>query len=335
MTRRERVIRTLQHKESDIIPYHVDFTSQEAEKYLNYTGDAGFYDKIGCHLISAQYGGWPELVYDETFRDEFGVLWDRSGADKDIGVVVNPVFSEADISLWPSPVLNEKRLQAEFEGALKGDRFTIAGIGFSMFERAWSLRGMENLMMDMVCEPRFVHELCDKICEFNLRIIKIANEYDFDGFYFGDDWGMQKGQLIGASFWRTFIKPRVKIMYEAAKKNNKFIFQHSCGDIEALFPDLIDMGLDCYQTFQPEIYDIEKVKREYGGDLTFWGGISTQRLLPYASPGEIRSECTRIMKILGKGGGYIASPTHAVPGDVPAENIEAMLDVFMNQDTYL
>jgi len=204
-----------------------------------------------------------------------------------------------------------------------------------MFERAWSLCGMENVLMNMIDEPDFTNDLLDTICEYNLKIIDIANEYPFDGFYFGDDWGQQKGLIMGPVFWREYIKPRMKRMYERAKKNGKYIIQHSCGDIHELFPDLIDIGLDCYQTFQPEIYDIEKIKNNYGNDLTFWGGISTQRLLPYATTEEVKRETIRIMRIMGKNGGYIAAPTHAVPSDVPPENILAMLEVFMNQKKYL
>lgn len=88
-------------------------------------------------------------------------------------------------------------------------------------------------------------------------------------------------------------------------------------------------------TFQPEIYDIEKIKEEFGKDLTFWGGISTQRLLPYATPEEVKKETARIMRIMSKNGGYIAAPTHAVPFDVPAENIIAMFEVFQNQEKHL
>ena len=163
----------------------------------------------------------------------------------------------------------------------------------------------------------------------------IALAYPFDGFYFGDDWGQQSGLIMGPNYWRRFIKPRMKRLYEKAKAKGLFIVQHSCGDIHELFPDLIGIGLDCYQTFQPEIYDIETIKREYGRDLAFWGGISTQRLLPFASPEKIRTETARIMRIMGKDGGYIAAPTHAVPGDVPAEHIEAMFDVFLHQEKYL
>jgi len=204
-----------------------------------------------------------------------------------------------------------------------------------MFERAWSLCGMENFLAYMIEEPGFVHQLLDAICDYNLKVIEIANEYAFDGFYIGDDWGQQKGLIMGPRFWREFIKPRIKRIYESAKKGGKFIIQHSCGDNNEILSDLIEIGLDCYQTFQPEVYDLLKVKKEYGKDLTFWGGISTQQLLPKASPDEVRRETARILSIMGVDGGFIAAPTHAVPGDVPPENIFAMFDVFMNQSRYL
>jgi len=194
---------------------------------------------------------------------------------------------------------------------------------------------MENLLADMIAEPTFVEALLEKICEFNLKLMDIMLEYPLDGVYFGDDWGQQSGLIMGPRLWRRFIKPQVKRMYEKAKSKGLMVIQHSCGDIHELFPDLVEIGLDCYQTFQPEIYDIEAVKREYGADLSFWGGISTQRLLPYASPDEVRRETARIMRIMGKGGGFIAAPTHAVPQDVPPENVDAMFDVFLNQEKYL
>lgn len=149
--------------------------------------------------------------------------------------------------------------------------------------------------------------------------------------YFGDDWGQQKGLMMGAENWRKFIKPVMKKMYQKAKYNGKYVLQHSCGDISEIFPDLIEIGLDCYQTFQPEIYDIQKIKQEFGNDLCFQGGISTQRLLPYAATDVIKSETKRIMDIMGKNGGYIAAPTHAMPHDVPPQNVMAMLEVFENQ----
>ena len=107
--------------------------------------------------------------------------------------------------------------------------------------------------------------------------------------------------------------------------------QHSCGDCNEILPDLIEIGLDCYQTFQPEVYDIEKVKALYGDKLAFWGGVSTQRCLPYATPQGVKDEALRVAKILRKDGGYIWAPTHAIAFDVPPENIMALAEVFHQQ----
>lgn len=335
MTRREAVIAALRHEETEPVPFHAEFTAQEYENMVRYTGDKNFYEKYGGYLHYMQYWGYPAERPDrkDCFTDDFGVTWNRSGADKDIGVVDEPSIPEPDIRLYRQPYLNEKRIRAECGKLLasKGDKFCFAGIGFSLFERLWSYVGMENALVYMLTEKEFVHGLLDRICGFNLRVIDIFNEYPFDAVYFGDDWGQQKGMIMGAPLWREFIKPRLAEMYARAKKNGKFIIQHSCGDIRDIFGDLIGIGLDCYQTFQPEIYDMKEVKEEYGGRLSFWGGISTQKDLPNRSPEEIRQIVKNTLEIMRKGGGYILAPTHAVPQDVPPQNVIAMLEAFSGQ----
>lgn len=335
MTRRETVIAALRHKETETVPFHAEFTLQEYEKMVNYTGDRDFYEKYGGYLHYMQYWGYPTERADrkQYFTDDFGVTWNRSGADKDIGVVDEPVIFEPDMSLYPAPFFNERRLREECERLLatKEDKFCFAGIGFSLFERLWSYVGMENALVYMLTEKEFVHELLDKICEFDLKVIDLFNEYPFDGIYFGDDWGQQKGMIMGAPLWREFIKPRLKKMYERAKTNGKFVLQHSCGDIQDVFEDLIEIGLDCYQTFQPEIYNIAQIKEKFGSRLCFWGGISTQADLPSASPERLRLIIRNTVEIMRKGGGYILAPTHAIPQDVPPENVIAMLEEFRDQ----
>ena len=368
MTKRERVINAFRHIRTDYIPYEVGFTANEFDAYAAYTGDADFYSKIGNHASGSGYSGFTPGVSGavegkpDHIRDDFGVVWNRS-VDKDIGVIEGYVLKEPDLSTLQLPQLDEAIIRRGFEkitgkagaagngaadsgaagnGAAgngemvtKDETFKHGSVGFSMFERAWTLRGMENILTDMLTDPGFVHGLLDAICEYNMKIVEIGLKYNIDGFYFGDDWGQQKGLIMGPAHWRTFIKPRMAKMYGAVKSKGKFVIQHSCGDISDIFGDLIDIGLDCYQTFQPEIYDIRAVKNEYGKDLSFWGGISTQRLLPFATPGEVKAKTIEIMRIMGDGGGYVAAPTHAIPGDVPPENVEAMLDVFQNQDKYL
>ncbi len=332
MDRRETVIAALEHRETVRLPYHMDLTSQEYARVAEATGDPAFLEKSGVYLHYHQYWGWPTEIpgQGEQFLDEFGVTWDRSGADKDIGVIRRPIIGEPDLSLWKEPDLDEKRLRGEWAELLasKGDRFVFPGIGFSLFERAWSLCGMENVLIYMLEEEDFLEGLLDRICEYNLKIIRMSLEYPFDAFYFGDDWGQQRGLIMGGALWRKYLKPRLARMYGEVKKAGRYVMQHSCGDIGELFPDLIDIGLDCYQTFQPEIYDIRKVKETYGNGLSFWGGISTQQLLPYAAPDKVYEETRRIMDVMRTGGGYIAAPTHAVPQDVSAANILSMLKAF-------
>ncbi|MFI3207554.1 MAG: uroporphyrinogen decarboxylase family protein [Eubacteriales bacterium] len=334
MTKRERVIKALNHEETDIVPYHVDCTEQALDILKAYTKLEDPLGEYGCHLHYVQYWNYPTELADkpEHYKDGFGVTWNRSGADKDIGLS-DTIIDEPDMDLYPIPELPEARIRAEVEELIrtKGDRFTFAGIGFSMFERLWSYCGMENAMVWMITDEEFIDELLDKILEHNLKVIDIYNEYDLDGFYFGDDWGQQKGLIMGPVYWRRFIKPRMAKMYERAKKNGKFILQHSCGDCSEILEDLVEIGLNCYQTFQPEVYDIVSIKETIGNRLAFWGGISTQQSLPYIKPEEVAVEADRVKNVLAKNGGYIWAPTHAIEFDVPAENLVALLEHFRNQ----
>jgi len=339
MNKRQRVINALNHKESDIIPYEIGFTIPLREKLAKFFNDPNFESDIQNHIKTIGYstGHTPLLGKPEHVVDMWGVIWNRSGPDKDIGVVENIILKGKNPTAFEYPDIDYDALGKRFEKFLQvnDDTFNIFCIGFSLFERAWTLRGMEALLMDMVLSPNFVHDLMDRICDFNVKLVEFASQYDFDGIYFGDDWGQQHGLIMGPNMWREFIKPRIKRMYGAVRSAGKYVLQHSCGDIYEIFPDVIECGLHCYQTFQPEIYNIEEAKALYGNDLSFWGAISTQGMLPFETPDGVIRETSRIMNILGKGGGYIASPTHGVPYDVPEENIKALLDVFTNQDKYI
>lgn len=334
MTPRERVYNALQFRESDIVPYQVDFTHEAHRKLAEYYGDPNFTSTIGNHLVTTSHrklAPWAE-IQPGHLRDEWGVVWNRT-IDKDIGVVDEYVLREPTLKGWQPPDPHSQGVfesYPEFIEANK-DTFRISSIGFSLFERAWSLRGMEHLLVDMVENPQFVHDLLDAITEFNLAQLDMAMRYDIDGFQFGDDWGSQNGVLMGPVLWREFIKPRVKRMYDRVHAHNKFVIIHCCGDVKAILPDLVEVGLNCFNPFQPEVMEPLETKRRYYGQLSFYGGISVQRLLPHGTPDEVRAEVRRLLKELGKGGGYIASPSHAIPSDVPAENMAAMIDVLRNQ----
>jgi uroporphyrinogen decarboxylase len=334
MNNRERVLATLNHQQPDAIPYAIGFTQKSHEKMVAFYNDPEFNAKLGnclTWLTCEPADSWKEVAPD-LWEDQFGVHWDRT-IDKDIGNVCNQVVTPETINDYQFPDPDDPSRYANYEQILGGsnDQFTLVNLGFSLYERAWSMLGMENLMMAMVTDKKFVHNLLDRILDFNLALIENVCGYNVDAMIFGDDWGMQTGLQMGPKMWREFIYPRIKQMYSKVKSKGKFVFIHSCGKVDEVFPDLIEIGLDVFNPFQPEVMDVLEMKRQYGDHLTFYGGISVQKTLPYGTVSEVKDEVRRLLKIIGNNGGYIASPSHAIPGDAKAENIAAMIEVLQNQ----
>ena len=338
MNRRNILIDALNHKETKPIPYTVGLTSQARDRLISEYKDNSITDGLWSFITGIYYSGNAEEIPGRKgyFRDDYGVIWNRNGADKDIGVIEGIVIEDPEDANYEFPKVDEAWFRKELENlvSLDTDQFKIANFGFTMFERCWTLMGMENVLIYMINSPAALDKFLEKLCDFWLPLIDIALEYDIDAVMFGDDWGQQRGLIMGPEHWRRFIKPCMARLYRKVKAKGKFILQHSCGDCREIFPDLIEIGLDCYQTFQPEIYDIGEMKKLYCKDLSFWGAISTQQCLPRMKPAQIQEEIIRIAKILSPGGGYILAPTHDIPGDVPPENIMAMLEVFQNQDKF-
>ncbi|MHB9025280.1 MAG: uroporphyrinogen decarboxylase family protein [Armatimonadota bacterium] len=330
MNNRERVLATLNHQQPDQVPYHISFTQKAAKAMADYLGDADFQRTLGNCLTgfsSMQEPYWT-MVGEDVREDPFGVQWDVS-VDKDIGVVCNRRVTPETLDAYQFPPVPE--LAFLREARVRGDQFILIDLGFSLFERAWTLAGMENVLMAMVDDPEFINRLLDRILEYNLGVIDTACAQDIDAMMFGDDWGQQRGLIMGPELWREYIKPRIAQMYGRVRAAGKFVFIHSCGKVDAVFPDLIEIGLNVFNPFQPEVIDVFEAKRQYGRDLSFFGGISTQRLLPYGTVAQVKDEVKRLLDIVGKDGGYIAAPAHATPGDAKPENIAAMLEVLQNQ----
>jgi uroporphyrinogen decarboxylase len=211
------------------------------------------------------------------------------------------------------------------------NRFKVAKLSRCLFERAWSLRGMENLLIDFMENPSFVHELFGIIADFGLDIIESLKPFPIDAIRFSDDWGGQRGMLMSPDTWRSFIKPYMARLYAKAHERGYDVFIHCCGNILDILDDLVEIGVDVFNPIQPETMDVESVIGRYAGRLAFNGGLSIQQTLPFGTPSEVREEVENRIVLARKHGGYIVAPSHDMPPDIPVENIEAMRDVLFNQ----
>jgi len=327
MEKREVVKRSLNFQDIPYVPWHFKFTVEAHDKLKEYLNGRDMEEYLQNHLLELGNDiGFFEYLGNDLYKDVFGVVWDRT-IDKDIGNVTVTVLPEPTLNGYVFPDPLDKRYFEDIPGKLKqyGDRFRLFAIGFSLFERAWTMRGMENLLMDFMINPGFVHELMNAITDYNIAQIEKAFTYDIDGIELGDDWGQQRGLIMGYESWKEFIYPYLRRTYKAIKDREKYVFIHSCGDVDELFDDLADIGVDCFNPFQPEVMDVKALLKQYHKKLSFWGGLSIQKILPFGTVRDVVEESQSLIG-LGRKGGYIFAPSHATEGDAPIDNIVAFIE---------
>jgi len=335
MTKREIIRTVLEGRRPPYVPWHFVFTADATGKLREHFGPVDLEEVLGNHILMLRRstGSFTDLG-GGLVQDVFGVVWDRT-MDRDIGVVTGMVLPEPTLRDYEFPDPFDPRFYRNWDSlvASGGDRFRVFSASYSLFERAWSLRGYETMLMDFYDNPGFAHELLDVIADFNIAQVRHVLRYDIDAVYFGDVWGQQRGLLLGRGMWNEFIRPRVARMYAAVRDAGKFVMNHSCGDVDELFDDLISLGLACTNPFQPEVMDVDELLPRYRGRLAFLGGLSTQKTLPYGSVEDVRRESEHLLS-LGREGSYIFAPGHAVQGDVPLENMLAFIDCAREQSGF-
>jgi uroporphyrinogen decarboxylase len=333
ITPKERVMAALNREETDTVPTYM-FIEADVEDRLNaHYGGVAWKKRIRNHLSFAAYPYWArtDMTEDGLMRDEYGSLWDfsrqpfhltdfplkeASVGDYDFEAVTQVVLDSLDVT------------GAENFISERADRFVLGMFYFGLFERSWMLRGFENVLLDSIQNESFYEELLDRILEMQLKFLDKLLELPVDGVYLGDDWGDQRGVILGPDRWRRFIKPRAAKLYDRVHAADKLVFSHCCGNVFDIIPDMIEIGLDGLESLQPEAMDVYEIKRTYGKDLLLWGGLGTQHVLPFGSPQEVRDEIRRLIEELGRGGGYILAPAKPLMEDVPTENAIAVIEEF-------
>lgn len=348
MNRRAIVKDTLAHKRCEVVPYNIDFTKEMREKLRKHLGlktpeEVG--EAVGNYCAQLNVGSvtgpsegiideiYPEKIGPDTARDDWGVVWRYEPGD-DIGVVIDPPLKEPNLAgfMPPKPIPRGEYLEAFCQA--NPDRFRLVSLSSPIFQRAWFLRGFENFLADMALNKDFAHELVDTIMAYTTEVVAEAISYDIDALFLMDDWGQQESLLISPAMWCEYFKPGMEKLFRMVKDNGLYLLFHSCGNIQCLIPELIEMGLDVLNPFQPEVMDVYEIKRKFGDRLSFYGGVSTQKLLPYGTVDEVEADVREKTRILGANGGYILAPAHAVQSDVPVENILKLIEVMQSQAVF-
>ncbi|MDX9973242.1 MAG: uroporphyrinogen decarboxylase family protein [FCB group bacterium] len=335
MTPRERVFRTLEFRNPDRAPRDlwalagVGMLRQDEldELLAKYPGD--FAGPNGAYGPSSVSRGTPAEVGE--YIDEWGCVWNVAEVGVAGEVKRPPLADWSALDTWSPPweILEGADLSRVNEGCAKTGLFVKAGTHVRPFERMQFLRGTENLFMDLAWQPAEFTKLCEMLHEFFLRDFELWLETDIDGIGFMDDWGAQNSLLISPDLWRGIFKPMYKDYCDMAKAAGKKIFFHSDGYIMDIYPDLIELGIDAVNS-QLFCMDIEEIARLHKGQITFWGEISRQDILPFGSVEDVRNAVRRVRRALDDGrGGVIAQCEWGVRD--PKENIEAVFETWQEE----
>ena len=287
---------------------------QDGERIAQMPPGATFFDQTIFPWEDSypnDFKGLPDAMNKVMWANLVHSPWDRSGS---------PDF-------WKDLRNNCIKLREE------SDRALMIVCGCNLFEWGTFLRRIDNFLMDLFLEQDKVESLLDALLEIHLETLaKVCESVGdvVDILRFGDDLGMDTGPFMPPDTYRQLFKPRHKILCDYVKKNSGMkTFLHSCGSIYRLLPDLIEAGYDVInpvQTNSAEM-DPETLKREFGKDITFWGGgADTRSVINNMTAGEVKEHVKKRLEIFAPGGGFVFNTVHNIMPDVPAENIIAMFE---------
>jgi uroporphyrinogen decarboxylase len=314
--------------------FHVD------TRYLCANGADGFDGSIKLNKRNGRL--WHDL------KDEFGVIWsmpDDQGLYMDI--THHPLADATIESLadYPFPDGSDPtRFKGLREQAMKlhaGSYGICTGIGGVVYEYCWYLRGLQQWFMDMIENPTFCEALLDCTLKYWLDFYTgFLNEIGdlIDVVMIGDDLAGQSGPLFQPEFYRAIVKPRQKKLVQHIKSlTDAKVWYHTCGNCREYIPDLIDNGVDILNPVQISAanMDPQQLKNKFGKSIVFWGGgIDSQRILPFASPQEVKEHVRKNIEIFKTNGGYVFNNVHNIQAGVPAENIVALYEAAYDYGSY-
>lgn len=236
-----------------------------------------------------------------------------------------------EVQAYPLPALSPETPAQLADEVIKlhAAGFAAMGeMGDTLWEVAWSIRSMEDLMVDMMTDDERATAHFDKITDVSIARIQAYARAGADIIRLGDDIGMQNSIMMSTDLWRKWLKPRLSRIIAAARqiKPDILIFYHSCGYVLPFLDELIEVGVDILNPVQPECMDFSDVHKQTAGRLSYWGTIGTQTTLPFGTPKEVKETVWSRLRTCGKTGGIMIGPTHMVEPEVPWKNLVAMAE---------
>jgi uroporphyrinogen decarboxylase len=366
MTHRERLLTALDHREPDRVPMDlgtarfttmVKAASQRLCDYLGFGKTGPILDRmqqlvevderileyldVDCRAFSqgAPDRGADEDLGEGRYRDEWGVIRSQPPGSHYYDLEVCPLAGDitpADIARypWPDPA-DPGRFRGLRETALRlhqTDYAIMYNARFHLIHMTQYLRGFYDWYLDLGANHELFRSLMDAVLdvliEINRRAFREVGDL-IDVVAFGDDIGQQDRPVCSLDTYRRLIRPYQERIVDCIKSHTRAkILYHTCGSVYRLIPDFIELGIDALNPIQVSARHMEpeRLKREFGDRIAFWGGIDTQHLLPHGTPEEVRAGVRRTFETLGQGGGWVLTSVHNVQPDVPPENLLAMFD---------
>jgi len=345
MTNIENYLSIAKRSGYERMPAEFSMCASLREKFRAYCAETGFKHQSAI-------AGIPDLKPTVASRERFLSYYDtefKEGTSIDAyGVAHEPGSAAAfhmtkmhfpmknfesvdEILSYPFPDFCNSDPTAQIDAVVKAHENDLVALGnmqMTVWERSWYMRGMENLMADMMMDDPIAECLLDKITNIAILRAKSFVRSGVDVLFLGDDIGMQRTIMMSENLYCKWLKPRLRRVIDSARAINPkiIIFYHSCGFITPMIPHLIDAGIDVLNPVQPECMNFEDIHKEYGDRLSFHGTIGTQTTMPFGTPSEVKREVWRNLDIAGDKGGLFVAPTHLLEPEVPIENIVAYIE---------
>jgi len=335
MTAREIITRRLNHQGTEITPYFLDIEGGLEKKIAEHYKDENWRKKklreFTCSYLAVD-NLQLEAIDSVYSKDAYGALWrmDKRPWHLETPPLAEPTFegyTPPGPEVFTAPIFKNKPKAIEQYNS-DNEHYRLIHMGWGVFEISWRIRGFENALMDSFTDEDFYAELCNTITDNFIATIKACEDVPADAYLFGDDWGDQRGIILGPDRWRKFIKPCWARIYAEVHSQGKKAIQHSCGSIVDIYDDLIEIGLDCHESAQPEAEGMEtaRIKAKWGDRMSFWGCLGSQSILDTGTPAEIAKEIKRLHNLFKDDGGYVLAPAKPLFDEMDLDKAIAVIE---------